>query len=91
MSQQISRLARDELRLARVEMGEPGRRLGTGGGMLVGAGLHRRRTSGFKAPKQSGSARGECLRARRADDHGCKASTGPGRATGRCRSGQAWS
>ncbi|MFE4600059.1 phage holin family protein [Kitasatospora indigofera] len=38
-SRQISRLARDELLLARVEMGEKGRRLGVGGGMLGGAGL----------------------------------------------------
>ena len=38
-TEQLSRLVRDELRLARAEMKEKGKRFGIGGGLLGGAGL----------------------------------------------------
>ncbi|MFI9121586.1 phage holin family protein [Streptomyces bikiniensis] len=38
-SQQISELVRDEMRLARAEMAEKGKRYGVGGGLFGGAGL----------------------------------------------------
>ncbi|WP_435187238.1 phage holin family protein [Streptomyces sp. bgisy126] len=38
-SQQISELVRDEMRLARAEMTEKGKRYGVGGGLFGGAGL----------------------------------------------------
>ncbi|MFE6775457.1 phage holin family protein [Streptomyces sp. NPDC057702] len=38
-SQQLSQLVRDEMRLARAEMTQKGRRFGRGGGLLGGAGL----------------------------------------------------
>src|SRR6201995_1270405 len=38
-SQEVSLLIRDELKLARVEMAEKGRRLGVGGGLFGAAGL----------------------------------------------------
>ncbi|MFD3872670.1 phage holin family protein [Streptomyces sp. NPDC058623] len=38
-SQQISELVREEMRLARAEMTEKGKRFGTGGGLFGGAGL----------------------------------------------------
>ncbi|MGW7319801.1 phage holin family protein [Streptomyces sp. NPDC054854] len=38
-SQQISELVREEMRLARAEMTQKGKRFGTGGGLFGGAGL----------------------------------------------------
>ncbi|GLW96829.1 phage holin family protein [Microtetraspora sp. NBRC 16547] len=38
MSEQVSRLVRDELRLARIELTEKGRRAGLGAGLVGGAG-----------------------------------------------------
>jgi predicted lipid-binding transport protein (Tim44 family) len=38
-SQQLSQLVRDEMRLARAEMTEKGKRFGMGGGLFGGAGL----------------------------------------------------
>jgi uncharacterized membrane protein YqjE len=39
MSEQVSRLVRDELRLAKVEVTEKGKRAGTGAGLFGGAGV----------------------------------------------------
>ncbi|MGM1064658.1 phage holin family protein [Saccharothrix sp. Mg75] len=39
LSEQVSRLARDEIRLAAAEMREKGKRVGTGAGLLGGAGV----------------------------------------------------
>lgn len=39
MSEQVSKLVRDELALARIEMVEKGKRAGTGAGLLGGAGV----------------------------------------------------
>lgn len=39
LSEDVSRLVRDELRLARLEMAEKGRRAGTGAGLIGGAGV----------------------------------------------------
>ncbi|MFC8981047.1 phage holin family protein [Streptomyces sp. NPDC057411] len=38
-SRQISELVREEMRLARAEMGQKGRRYGRGGGLFAGAGV----------------------------------------------------
>ncbi|HZG04716.1 MAG TPA: phage holin family protein [Streptomyces sp.] len=38
-SQQLSQLVRDEMRLARAEMAQKGKRFGIGGGLLGGAGM----------------------------------------------------